>query len=59
MYDLAHFSFDDGTFHAARFEVVGIFECTHQYLGPSDTLGALASISQSNSMQLEFETSCT
>ena len=29
----AHFSFDDGTFHAVRFEVVGISMCGHQYLG--------------------------
>ena len=58
VYGIANFSFAYGTFHAARFEVLRFFECTHQYLGPSDTLGALASISQSNSMQLEFEASC-
>ena len=52
------FSLADGTFHAARLEVLRFFECTHQCLGPSDTLCALASISQSNSKQLEFETSC-
>jgi len=33
VHDLAHFSFADGTFHAARLEVLGIFKCTHQHLG--------------------------
>jgi hypothetical protein len=33
VYDVAHFSFADGTFHAARHEVRGIFKCVHQYLG--------------------------
>jgi len=32
---IAHSSFDDGNFHAARFEVRGIFKCAHQYLGLS------------------------
>jgi len=31
--DIAHFSFADGTFHAARLEVRGIFKCAHQHLG--------------------------
>jgi len=46
VYDVSHFSFADGTNHAARFVVVGIFKCVHQYLGLytfSPTLFALAS----------------
>jgi len=31
--DIAHSSFADGTFHAARLEVRGIFKCAHQHLG--------------------------
>jgi hypothetical protein len=33
VYDLAHSSFADGTNHAARFVVVGIFKCARRYLG--------------------------
>jgi len=33
VYALARNSLADGTFHAARFAIVGIFKCTHQYLG--------------------------
>jgi len=32
VHDLAQFSFADGTFHAARLEVLGIFKCVHQHL---------------------------
>jgi len=33
VHDLAHILFADGTFHADRLEVLGLFKCTHRYLG--------------------------
>jgi hypothetical protein len=55
VYDLAHNSFADGTFHAVRFEIVGIFKCKHQYLGQHTFSHSLRSIiSPSPSMQLKF-----
>ena len=55
MYDVAHFSFADGTNLAACFEVVGIFKCVHQYLGLYTFSHSFrSSFSQSGWMQLEI-----
>jgi len=56
VYDLAHNSFADGTFHAVRFAIVGILKCTHQYLGQHTFSHSWRSIiSPSPSMQLKLK----
>ena len=58
VYDLAHSSFADGTNHAARFVVVGIFKCARRYLGLYTFWHSMRSIvSPSPSVQLEIGTS--
>ena len=55
LYDLAHFSCADDTFHAVRFEIVGIFKYAHRYLALYTFSHSLRSfISPSLSMQLDI-----
>jgi len=58
VYDPAHSSFADGTNHAARFVVVGIFKCARRYLGLYTFWHSMRSIvSPSPSVQLGIGTS--